>query len=63
MAGNAVLQPQELAQERLLGPPEQGHVRAILAPAQDRAQGDHQDLMQVMPSGIARAWILQIRKN
>ena len=37
VAGNAVLQPQELAQERLLGPPEQGHIRTILAPAQDRA--------------------------
>src|SRR5215212_8058814 len=63
MAGNAVLQPQELAQERLLGASKHGHVGAVLASAQDRAQRNQQDLVQVVTLGIARARILQIRKN
>src|SRR6187455_2122315 len=36
VARDAVGQPQEPAQKRLLGPAEQGHVRAVLAAAQDR---------------------------
>src|SRR3954451_22712932 len=63
VAGNAVLQGQELAQERLFSLSEQGHVRAVLAPAQHGAQGNHQDGVQIVKPGVARPWVLQIRKD
>src|SRR3954471_12458043 len=63
VAGDAVFQGQELAQERLLGLSEQRHVRAVLAPAQHGAQGNHQDGVQIVKPGVARPWVLQIRKD
>jgi hypothetical protein len=42
---------------------EQSHVGAVLAAAQDRAQRNHQDLVQVVAPGIAGAGILQIRMD
>src|SRR5215204_5712623 len=63
VAGDAVLQGQELAQERLFGLSKQGHVRAVLAPAQHGAQGNDQDCVQIVKPGVACPWILQIRKD
>jgi hypothetical protein len=63
VAGNAVLQGQELAQEWLLGLSEQGHVRAVLAPAQHGAQSHDQDFVQIVKPGVTGPWILQIRKD
>src|SRR3712207_1050677 len=62
MAGNAVPQAQELAQEGLLGPPEQGHVGAILTPAQHCAQGDDEDVVQIV-ARVVLARVLQPFEN
>ena len=63
MAGNAALQTQQAAQQRLLGAPEQGHVDAAFGAAQGRRQRNQQDLQQVVALGIARARIGQITKT
>ena len=59
MAGHAVLQPEKAAQERLFGLGEQRHVHRALAAAQHRAQRDHQQLMEIVQTGIAGSRILQ----
>ena len=53
--------PQELRQERHLGPTKHRHIRAVLAAAQEGAEADHQDFVQIMPRvGLAR--VLQLGK-
>jgi len=47
MAGNAVFELEEAAQERPLRSRERRHVRRSLAAAQDGAQGDHQQFIEV----------------
>ena len=48
VAGDAVLQAQELAQERPFGPAKDLHVGAVLATAQQTAQGDDQNLVEIV---------------
>jgi hypothetical protein len=48
VAGDAVPQTQELAQERLLRLAKQRHVRAVLAATQQSAQRDDQHLVQIV---------------
>ena len=48
MARDAMVQPQELAQKRLLRATEQRHIRAVLAAAQHCAEGNHQNLLQIV---------------
>jgi hypothetical protein len=59
VAGQAVHQAQKAAQERLLRASEEPHVDGALATAQHGAQRDHQQFMEVMQPGIARARIFQ----
>ena len=59
VAGRAVLQGEEAAQERLLGDGEQRHVDRALPAAQHGAEGDHQDLVEVVLAGIPAARVIQ----
>jgi hypothetical protein len=59
LAWRAVVQPQETTQKRLLRLGEQAHVHGALAPAQNRAKCDRQNLMKIVERGVARARILQ----
>lgn len=59
VAGQAVLELEEIAQERLLRHREGRHVGGTLAATQDGAQSYHQQFMQVMKAGIAGSRILQ----
>ncbi len=61
MARDAVTEPQKLPQKGLLRAPEQSHVRAVLAAAQHRAEGNHQDLMQIV-AGVAVSRIFKVRE-
>ena len=62
VAGWAVLQIEELALERFLGFGEQSQVHGTLTAAQDRAQRDYQQGVEVVQGGIAAAWILEVFK-
>jgi hypothetical protein len=59
MTGQAVLQAEELEQERFFRLGEFSHVRRVLAAAQDRAQGDHQQVLEIVQSGIAGSRVFQ----
>src|SRR5215212_3081903 len=63
MAWDAMPEREDLFEEGVLGAPEPDHVGAGLAPAQHGAQADEQDLQKLVALGIARARILEIRKN
>ena len=52
VAGDAVLQAQELAQERPFGPAKDLHIRAVFATAQQAAQRDDQNLVEVVANVI-----------
>ena len=58
MAGQTMFQRQKATQERLFVFGELSHVHGCLTATQHRAQSDHQDLQEIMTSGIARPWIL-----
>jgi hypothetical protein len=62
VAGQAVLELQEAPQERLLRNRKCRHVRRTLTAAQDRAQGDDQQLVEVVQAGIAGPRVLQSLK-
>jgi hypothetical protein len=62
VAGRAVLQLEEAAQEGELGLGELRHVGAVFAAGQHRGDGDGQHLQHVVAGGIATAWIVQFRK-
>jgi hypothetical protein len=57
-----MLKLEKLPQERLLLARENRHVDRRLTARQDRAQGDHQDLQQIVSSGIAGPRILKCLK-
>jgi hypothetical protein len=59
VAGQAVVELQEAPQERLLRNREGCHMRRTLTAAQDRAQSDHQQFVEVVQAGIAGPRILQ----
>ena len=59
VAGRAMLELEKAAQERLFRRGEQCHVDRTLAAAQDRAKGDHQEVVEIVQTGIAGARILQ----
>src|SRR4051812_501538 len=59
VARRAMLQGQKTAQERFLVLGELGHVHRALPATQHRAQRNHQDFQQIMPTGIAGARIFQ----
>jgi hypothetical protein len=61
VARDAMVQAQELPQERLLRLPEQRHVRAVLAAAEHRAERDDQQLVQVV-TGIRAARVVNTRE-
>ena len=63
IAAGAPATAQELAQERLLGAVEQGHVGAVLPAAQDRAEGDQEDLQEQVALGVAGTRVLQLGEN
>jgi hypothetical protein len=60
VTGDAVLQLEKAAQEPFLHLCEPRLVNRALAAAQDRAQSNHQQLMEVMQSRIAGSGVLQI---
>ena len=60
VAGQTALKPQEAAQERLLGLGIQCHVDRRLPATQDRAKGNDQQLVEVVPAGIAGTGVGQI---
>jgi hypothetical protein len=49
----AVLQLEKTAQERLFGNSERRHVRGALTSAEHSAQRDHQQLVEIMETGVA----------
>ena len=55
-------EPQKLPQEWFLGVAEQRHVGAVFAPAEHGAEGDHQDLVQIMPR-VVLTRVLKLRKT
>ena len=59
VAGQAILELEEATQERLLRHGERRHVRGALTAAQNGAQGDHQQFVQVVQTSIAGPRILQ----
>jgi hypothetical protein len=61
VAWNAMPQRKKFAEERLLRPAKQRHVRAIFGSAQDRAKRDHKQFEEIM-TGVVLTRILQIRK-
>lgn len=62
VARNAVFQVQHLAQHILLGLAEVGHVRAALRAAENRRQGNEQQLQKIVPR-VARTGILYSLEN
>lgn len=62
VAGNAVLQPQELPQQRFLGAAEQLHIGCAFRSAQHRSQRDNQDVEQLVQR-IRRTRIGQAEEN
>jgi hypothetical protein len=60
MAGHAMLKLEETPQERLFRRRERCHVHRALTAAQHRAEGDHQQVMEVVQTGIARPRVLQL---
>ena len=63
VAGQAVLELEETAQERLLRHRKGRHVGGTLAATQDGTQGNHQQFMQVMKTGIAASRVRQSFKT
>ena len=59
MAGNAILELEKSAQERLLRLGEKAHVHRALPAAQNRAHRYRQNLMKVVQRGIAGARVVQ----
>ncbi len=59
MAGQAIGKLEETSQESLLRPREQPHIDRTLPATQYGAQGDHQQLIEVMQSGIPGARVFQ----
>jgi len=59
MAGHSVHQLEEAAQERFLRLGEQRHIHRTLSATQHRAQGDHQQFVEVMQTSIAGSRVLQ----
>src|SRR6202042_2059664 len=60
--GPVVRAAQDLAIDRhdpLALPGEFRHIRGVLTTAQHRAQGDHQQVVELMQSGIASSWVLK----
>jgi hypothetical protein len=57
-----VLEREEASEKAFLGSGNQAHIHRCLRATQDRAQGDHQNLQQLMPSSIARPRILKTFK-
>ena len=62
VAGQAVPQCEETTQEWLFRAGEQRHVHRPLPAAQNRAQGDQKQLVEVVQGGIAGPWIVQALK-
>src|SRR5690242_18459814 len=62
MARDSVAKIKELPQEVPLCPAKQRHVGAILRPAEHGAEGDHQNLMQIV-TGVVVARVLQLRET
>jgi hypothetical protein len=62
VAGRAVRQIEELAQEKFLGLGEQGHVHRALAAAQNRAQRDDQQSVEIMQRGVPAARVVKLLK-
>jgi hypothetical protein len=60
MAGQAIGKLEETAQERLLRPREQPHINCALPTTQHGAQSNHQQLIEVMQSGIPGSRVLQL---
>ena len=63
VARNAMRQGQKFLQERPLRAAKQRHVRTCLPAAQNRAQGNHKNLVRQMAFRIARARILKLLEN
>jgi len=61
VAGRTMLQFQHLAQAAELRPGKQGHVRAVLRPAQHRRQGHEHQLQKIVPR-VARPRIANLPK-
>ncbi len=59
VARDTVLELEEAAQERLFRLREQCHVHRALPATQYRAQGNHQNLMEVVQTGIAGSPVLK----
>jgi hypothetical protein len=59
MTGNAILQLEEAAQERLFRLCKQRHIDRPLVAAQHGAQSNQQKLMEIMQRGIACSRIIQ----
>ena len=59
MAGHAMCELAKTAQKRLLRLREQAHVHRALTAAQNRAQGDDQNLMEVVQRSVPRTRIIQ----
>ena len=62
VAGNAVLQPQDLSQHSFLGTAEQGHVATPLRPTQDGSQSDEQNFPQFVLR-VRRSRVRQLPEN
>jgi hypothetical protein len=59
MAGYPARQREKAAQEWLLRRREQRHIHRTLSATQHSTQGNHQQLMEVMQTGIAGSRLLQ----
>jgi len=59
VAGDATLQNEEFAQKVLLGFREFRHIRRVLTAAKHRAQGNHQQIVEIMQSGIPGSGVFQ----
>jgi hypothetical protein len=59
VAGHAMLELEKAAQERCFRRGEQCRVHRALAAAQERAKGNHQEVMEVVQTGIAGSRVLQ----
>ena len=63
MAGDAVGQFKEGAQPRLLGVAEEFHVLEALGSAEQGADGDEQDVLELVEAGALDAWIGQFAQE
>jgi hypothetical protein len=63
VAGQAILQLEEAAQEPLFRLGEQRHVHRALPAAQNRAQSDQQQRVEIVQGGIASPRIVQALKT